>query len=141
MGSTTSAAQSRPKLDNHHNDIAKLNTLLKFLGWHGKTLAHWLGVTPKAVSAWRTGKRPVPGYTPEIDGTRYVVPYTNAYVVNGAVIAPQVDPALDDKGYRILEQAFPGREIAPAPSTARAVGGGGLARITQQAPVGEPAAP
>ena len=53
---------SRAKLDRHHGDIFKLNTLLKFLGWHGKTLARRLGVTPKAVSAWRTGKRPVPGY-------------------------------------------------------------------------------
>ena len=49
-------------MDSRHDDIAKVNTLLKFLGWHGKTLAQHLGVTPKAVSAWRTGKRPVPGY-------------------------------------------------------------------------------
>ncbi len=76
-------------------------------------------------------------YTPEIGGRRYVVPYVNAYVLNGAIIAPEVDPRLDDEGYRILQQAFPGREIVPAPSNWQAVGGGGIGCVTQQVPVGE----
>jgi agmatine deiminase len=70
------------------------------------------------------------------DGKRYVVPYTNAYVVNGAVIAPAVEAADDERGFRILEQAFPGREIVPVPSIAQAVGGGGVGCITQQVPEG-----
>ena len=80
-------------------------------------------------------------YTTSLEGARYVVPYTNAYVVNGAVIAPRVDPKDDERGFRILEQAYPGREIVPAPSTAQAVGGGGLGCITQQVPAGSPKAP
>ncbi len=68
------------------------------------------------------------------DGRPLAIPYTNAYVVNDAVIAPEVDPALDDAGYRILEKAFPGRTIVPVPSHWQAVGGGGLGCITQQVP-------
>ncbi len=64
----------------------------------------------------------------------YVIPYTNAYVCNGAIIAPQVDPRLDDLGWSILESAFPGREIVPVPSLWQAIGGGGIGCITQQVP-------
>ncbi len=64
----------------------------------------------------------------------YVIPYTNAYVCNGAIIAPQVDPRLDDLGWFILEGAFPGREIVPVPSLWQAIGGGGIGCITQQVP-------
>ncbi|MDH3763904.1 MAG: agmatine deiminase family protein [Gammaproteobacteria bacterium] len=67
-------------------------------------------------------------------GKPMAIPYTNAYVINGAVIAPQVDPKLDEIGYRILEQAMPGRRIIPAPSYWQAVGGGGIGCITQQVP-------
>ena len=68
-------------------------------------------------------------------GKPLAIPYTNAYVINGAVIAPQVDPQLDEIGYRILEQAMPGRSIVPVPSYWQAVGGGGIGCITQQVPV------
>ena len=78
-------------------------------------------------------------YQRSIDGERYVIPYTNAYLVNGAVIAPAVEATDDERGFRILEQAFPGREIVPVPSIAQAVGGGGLGCITQQVPAGRPA--
>ena len=65
------------------------------------------------------------------------IPYTNAYVINGAVIAPQVDPKQDEIGYRILEQVMPGRTIVPVPSYWQAVGGGGIGCITQQVPAGK----
>lgn len=39
----------------------ELNALLDGLHWTGAELARKLKVTPKAVSEWRTGKRPVPG--------------------------------------------------------------------------------
>ena len=67
-------------------------------------------------------------------GKPLAIPYINAYVVNGAVIAPQVDPKLDEIGYRILEQVMPGRTIVPVPSYWQAVGGGGVGCITQQVP-------
>ena len=76
----------------------------------------------------------------EHDGEQLAIPYTNAYVCNGAVIAPEVDPKLDAVGYKILEQVYPGREIVPAPSVWQAFGGGGLGCITQQVPAGKPAA-
>ena len=39
----------------------QLNEHLRGLGWSGAELSRRLGVTPKAVSEWRRGKRPVPG--------------------------------------------------------------------------------
>ena len=78
-------------------------------------------------------------YATAPDGRPLVIPYTNAYVVNGAVIAPEVDPAKDDLGFKILEQAFPSRTVVPVPSYWQAVGGGGLGCVTQQVPFGKPA--
>jgi agmatine deiminase len=78
-------------------------------------------------------------YLPPMKGKSLVAPYTNAYVVNGGIIAPRVYPALDDQGYKILEQAFPGRRIVPAPGLYQAVGGGGIGCLTQQVPRGQAA--
>ncbi len=39
-----------------------LTTGLQALGWYGKDLARRLGTSAGAVSSWRTGRRPVPGY-------------------------------------------------------------------------------
>jgi len=75
-------------------------------------------------------------YLPSINGKSLVAPYTNAYLVNGGIIAPQVDPELDDLGYRILEQAFPGKRIVSAPGLYQADGGGGIGCLTQQVPTG-----
>ena len=73
-------------------------------------------------------------YAESPQGEPMAIPYTNAYVLNDAVITPQVDPKLDDIGYKILEQAFPGRKIVPVPSYWQAVGGGGIGCVTQQVP-------
>jgi len=74
-------------------------------------------------------------YLPELNGKAAVAPYVNAYVVNGGIIAPEVDPRLDDIGYRMLEEAFPGRTVLPVPTVYQADGGGGMACLTQQVPV------
>ncbi len=74
-------------------------------------------------------------YLPEMGGTCAVAPYVNAYIVNGGIIAPQVDPKLDDLGYRILEDAFPGRTVTPVPTAYQANAGGGIACLTQQLPL------
>jgi len=73
-------------------------------------------------------------YSTALPGKRLAIPYTNAYVLNGAIIAPEVDPKLDARGFRILEQAFPGREIVTCRSEWQAVGGGGIGCVTQQVP-------
>ncbi|WP_425405053.1 agmatine deiminase family protein [Hwanghaeella sp.] len=73
-------------------------------------------------------------YLPEINGKCAVAPYVNAYLVNGGIIAPEVDPKLDDLGYRQLEKAFPGRTVTPVPTAYQADGGGGIACLTQQVP-------
>ncbi len=39
-----------------------LTDALRALGWYGKDLASRLGTSAGAVSSWRTGRRPVPGY-------------------------------------------------------------------------------
>lgn len=75
-------------------------------------------------------------YLPSMNGKSPVAPYTNAYVVNGGIVAPRVDPRLDDLGYRILEQAFPGRRIVSAPGLYQGDGGGGIGCLTQQLPMG-----
>lgn len=47
----------------HHKGMSsdQLNEYLRELRWSGAELSRRLGVTPKAVSEWRRGKRPVPG--------------------------------------------------------------------------------
>ena len=75
-------------------------------------------------------------YHPSMNGKSLVAPYTNAYLVNDGIIAPQVDPKLDDLGYRILEQAFPGRQIVSVPCLYQADAGGGIGCLTQQVPKG-----
>lgn len=75
-------------------------------------------------------------YHPSMNGKSLVAPYTNAYLVNDGIIAPQVDPKLDDLGYKILEQAFPGRRIVSVPCLYQADAGGGIGCLTQQVPIG-----
>lgn len=80
-------------------------------------------------------------YLPSSNGKSLVAPYVNAYICNGGIIAPQVDPKLDDKGYKFLEQIFPGRKVVPVPTLYQAIGGGGIGCITQQVPAGAPVPP
>lgn len=73
-------------------------------------------------------------YSSKIPGKRLAIPYTNAYVLNDAVLAPEVDPKLDDRGFSILQEAYPGHEIVTCRSEWQAVGGGGIGCVTQQVP-------
>jgi len=67
-----------------------------------------------------------------------VVPYTNFYVCNGALIVPVLDPAaltgIDREVLAQLESLFRGREAVPVPGETLAHGGGGVHCITQQVP-------
>ncbi len=73
-------------------------------------------------------------YLPELNGNSPVAPYVNAYVVNGGIIVPEVDPKLDEIGYRMLEMVYPGRTVSPVPTVYQADAGGGIACLTQQVP-------
>jgi agmatine deiminase len=74
----------------------------------------------------------IPG---EDDGV-VVVPYTNFYVANGALIVPvgTVDPDMDAEALRRLGELYPGREVIGIDGRTLALGGGGIHCITQQVP-------
>jgi agmatine deiminase len=74
----------------------------------------------------------IPG---EDDGV-VVVPYTNFYVANGALIVPVsgVDPDMDQEALERIGALFPGREPVGIDGRTLALGGGGIHCITQQVP-------
>ena len=43
-------------------DLDRMRQALALLGWNQSDLARKLGMTAKQVSAWMTGKAPVPSY-------------------------------------------------------------------------------
>ena len=67
-------------------------------------------------------------------GPATVVPYTNFYVCNGAVIVPVGGAETDAEALAWLGELWPGREVVPVPGTSLAHGGGGVHCITQQVP-------
>jgi agmatine deiminase len=73
---------------------------------------------------------------PRLDwsGPPTVVPYTNFYVCNGAVIVPIADPATDDEALARIAALYPSREVVGIPGATLAKGGGGIHCITQQIP-------
>ncbi len=77
----------------------------------------------------------LPRISGEDDGV-VVVPYTNFYVANGALIVPvgKVDPDMDQEAIRRLGELYPGREAIGIDGRSLALGGGGIHCITQQVP-------
>ena len=73
---------------------------------------------------------------PRLDwsGPPTVVPYTNFYVCNGALIVPTADPSTDDEALARIARLYPGREPIGIPGATLAKGGGGIHCITQQIP-------
>jgi len=71
----------------------------------------------------------------EDDGV-VVVPYTNFYVANGALIVPVggIDPDMDAEALRRIGDLFPGRQPIGIDGRTLALGGGGIHCITQQVP-------
>ncbi len=74
----------------------------------------------------------IPG---EDDGA-VVVPYTNFYIANGALIVPVsgVDLDMDEEALRRIGALYPGRETVGIDGRTLALGGGGIHCITQQVP-------
>jgi agmatine deiminase len=70
----------------------------------------------------------------EHDGPPTVVPYTNFYVCNGAVIVPVAGQEADEQALALIAGLFPGREAVAVPGVTLALGGGGVHCITQQVP-------
>ncbi|MBN8867060.1 MAG: agmatine deiminase family protein [Solirubrobacterales bacterium] len=70
------------------------------------------------------------------DGEEVVVPYTNFYVANGALIVPVsgIDPDMDAQALELLGRLYPGREAVGIDGRTLALGGGGIHCITQQVP-------
>lgn len=68
------------------------------------------------------------------DGPPTVVPYTNFYVCNGALIVPVTGAATDEEALLRLAELYPGREVVGVPGRTLALGGGGVHCITQQVP-------
>jgi agmatine deiminase len=77
----------------------------------------------------------LPKIAGEDDGV-VVVPYTNFYIANGAVIVPVsgVDPDMDAEALRRIGELYPGREVVGIDGRTLALGGGGIHCITQQVP-------
>ena len=75
---------------------------------------------------------------PRIDreGESVVVPYTNFYIANDALIVPVsgVDPDMDAQALEMLGRLYPGREAVGIDGRTLALGGGGIHCITQQVP-------
>ena len=68
------------------------------------------------------------------DGPPTVVPYTNFYICNGALIVPVAGQETDEEALALLGGLYPGREVVPVDGTTLALGGGGIHCITQQIP-------
>lgn len=70
----------------------------------------------------------------DVGGETVVVPPTNFYLANGAVIVPVVEGPERDHVLDAAQRALPDREVVGVPGEVLAFGGGGVHCITQQVP-------
>ena len=79
-------------------------------------------------------------WLPYVDGEEppVVVPYTNFYLCNGALIVPTRGEETDAEALALLASLYPGREAVAVPGETLALGGGGVHCITQQVPAPAP---
>lgn len=76
------------------------------------------------------------GSQPRQAGQRLAGSYANFYIANRHVVFPELDPAQDARAARILQAAFPEREVIGVPAREILLGGGNIHCITQQQPKG-----
>ena len=67
-------------------------------------------------------------------GKRLPLSYVNLYIANGGVVMPAFGAAEDQRAYRVVRDAFPGRLVHQVPADDIVIGGGGIHCITQQQP-------
>lgn len=79
---------------------------------------------------------PWPGAKFANDGTRLPASYANFLVINGAVLVPGYDDPADVEAVRVLQMAFPDREIIQIPCTALIRQYGSLHCLSMQFPKG-----
>ena len=79
-----------------------------------------------------------PGEDEREAGERLAASYVNFYIANGAIILPQFGDENDVPAQKVLQEAFPGREIVPVYARDIIVGGGNIHCITQQIPAPAP---
>ena len=68
-------------------------------------------------------------------GGSFCISYINFYLANGGVVMPCYDAPGDEPARRIIEKAFPTRDVVQVDVRDIAIGGGGIHCITQQRPV------
>jgi agmatine deiminase len=75
-------------------------------------------------------------WLPYVEGEEpaVVVPYTNFYICNGALIVPTRGEETDAEALAMLESLYPSREAVAVAGETLALGGGGVHCITQQVP-------
>jgi agmatine deiminase len=71
---------------------------------------------------------------PRIAGQRLAASYANFYVANGRIVMPLLDARRDAAAARVLQEAFPGREVVGVAAREILLGGGNIHCITQQVP-------
>ena len=73
----------------------------------------------------------------EVQGVgRLASSYVNFYIANGGIVAPSFDDPRDEAARRILQAAFPDRDVVMVPCLTIIEGGGSIHCITQQQPAG-----
>lgn len=76
----------------------------------------------------------IDGTLPRLPGDRLAGSYANAYLCNGRVILPLLDPRFDDEATEIYGKAFPDRDVVGIDAREILLGGGNIHCITQQVP-------
>lgn len=71
-------------------------------------------------------------------GRRQTLSYVNLYIANGGVIMPGFHDSADAAALRVVQAAFPDREIVQIEASDLLWGGGGIHCITQQQPLPGP---
>ena len=70
------------------------------------------------------------------DGTRLPASYTNFVILNGAVLIPAYDDPADAEAARLLQLAFPERQVVQIPCSVLIQQYGSLHCLTMQFPAG-----